>query len=92
MFVYQNKNGDICITFEDNKPVDNPEYVITVDKDAKTISLNGGETLDVENNNTAELEGQIAELTTALNKANTTIADLEARIAELEDQGKETEV
>ena len=41
MFVYQNKNREICVTFKDNKPVENPEYVIVVDKDAETITING---------------------------------------------------
>lgn len=42
MFVYQNKNGEICVTFRDNKPVKCPEYVITVDDKEKTILINGG--------------------------------------------------
>lgn len=42
MFVYQNKNNDICVTFKDNKPVSSPEYIITVDYDAKTLCINGG--------------------------------------------------
>jgi len=30
MFVYQNKDRSICITFKDNQPVTNPEYVLNV--------------------------------------------------------------
>lgn len=41
MFVYQNANRDICVTFESNKPVENPEYVIAIDHEAGTISVNG---------------------------------------------------
>ncbi len=41
MFVYQNANREICITFQDNKPVEAPEYVITVDKEAGTLAVNG---------------------------------------------------
>lgn len=40
MFVYE-RNGKICVTFQDNKPVDVPEYVIVVDKESGTISVNG---------------------------------------------------
>lgn len=43
MFVYQNAEHEVCITFKDNKPVQNPEYVITVDKEAGTITVNGTE-------------------------------------------------
>ena len=41
MFVYQNANREICITFQDNKPVEAPEYVIAVDKEAGTLAVNG---------------------------------------------------
>lgn len=41
MFVYQNTNGHICVTFEDNKPVKTPDYVFTVD--AHTLCVNGEE-------------------------------------------------
>lgn len=85
MFVYQNKNGDICVTFEDNKPVENPEFVITVDKDAKTISLAGSDSTEVKNN-TAELESQIDTLTKDLSAANTQISELEAQVKNLEEQ------
>lgn len=37
MFVYQDKDGNICVTFNDNKPVENPEYVIAIDEDAKAL-------------------------------------------------------
>ena len=42
MFVYQNKAGHICVTFTDNKPVKNPEYVIAVDKAAKKLYMVSG--------------------------------------------------
>lgn len=42
MFVYQNKAGHICVTFTDNKPVNNPEYVIAVDKSAKKLYMVSG--------------------------------------------------
>ena len=41
MFVYQNAERDICVTFESNKPVANPEYVIRIDHAKGTISVNG---------------------------------------------------
>ncbi len=41
MFVYQNAERDICVTFESNKPVANPEYVIRIDHAEGTISVNG---------------------------------------------------
>lgn len=42
MFVYQNKNNEICITFKDAKPVACPEYVITVDDENQILCVNGG--------------------------------------------------
>lgn len=41
MFVWQNANHDICVTFTDNKPVQEPEYVFVIDEATKTISVNG---------------------------------------------------
>ena len=43
MFVYQNKDGHICVTFTDNKPVESPEYVIAVDATAKALYMVAGE-------------------------------------------------
>ena len=40
MFVYE-RNGNICIVFEGNLPVDVPAYAIDIDEEAKTISING---------------------------------------------------
>lgn len=42
MFVYQNKDGHICVTFTDNKPVEDPEYVIAVDEAAKALYMVSG--------------------------------------------------
>ena len=42
MFVYQNKDGHICVTFEANKPVEKPEYVIAVDDAAKKLYMVSG--------------------------------------------------
>lgn len=42
MFVYQNKDGHICVTFTDNKPVEAPEYVIAVDEAAKALYMVSG--------------------------------------------------
>lgn len=42
MFVYQNKDGHICVTFEANKPVEAPEYVIAVDEAAKALYMVSG--------------------------------------------------
>ena len=41
MFVYQNKNHEICVSFYSKHPVESPDYVIAIDKDTKTISVNG---------------------------------------------------
>lgn len=43
MFVYQNKDGHICVTFTANKPVEAPEYVIAVDDEAKALYMVSGE-------------------------------------------------
>lgn len=53
MFVYQNKAGDICVTFKSNKPVTAPEYIFTIDKVAGTIRVNGAE-VTVEPNDVEE--------------------------------------
>lgn len=47
MFIYQNKDRDICITFKNNIPVENPEYVIHIDDDQIVIN---GETVATGNN------------------------------------------
>lgn len=39
MFVYQ-RDGKICVTFQSNVPVTNPEYVISIDPKSKTILIN----------------------------------------------------
>lgn len=41
MFVYQNVNRDICVTFKNNKPVADPEYVISIDNVTGTVRVNG---------------------------------------------------
>ena len=92
MFVYQNKAGNICVTFVDTKPVEAPEYVIEVDEEARTISIVGEEAQEPEvTDNTAELEAQIAALEADIVAKDETIADQaktiaekDARIAELE--------
>jgi hypothetical protein len=43
MFVYQNKDGQICVTFADNKPVETPDYVIAIDEEAKALYAVVGE-------------------------------------------------
>ena len=40
MFIYENKNKDICITFKDNKPVIDPEYIISINADEASLKLN----------------------------------------------------
>lgn len=40
MFVYE-KNGTICVTFKDNKPIESPEYMILIDKQNGILSVNG---------------------------------------------------
>ena len=39
MFVYE-KNGVINVTFKDNKPVENPEYVVEIDKENEKLIVN----------------------------------------------------
>ncbi len=43
MFVYQNAHRDICVTFKSRMPVQNPEYVITIDHENGIIKVNGEE-------------------------------------------------
>lgn len=47
MFVYQNKEGNICVTFADNKPVAAPEYVIAVSEADKKLYMVSGTIEDV---------------------------------------------
>lgn len=42
MFVYQDKDGNICVTFNNNKPVKNPEYVIAIDEPSKVLRMVSG--------------------------------------------------
>ncbi len=58
MFVYE-KNGAINITFVDNKPVENPEYVIVVNKDAGTLEVNGNIIAVSANDPTQEVEDNV---------------------------------
>lgn len=58
MFVYQNKNNDICVTFTGNKPVETPDYVIVIDEEAKNISVNGSV---IENPNADAVEEDVTE-------------------------------
>lgn len=84
MFVYQNLSGDICVTFTANRPVENPEYVIKVDKDNKTI--------DLVSSSNAEMAARLEAAEKELDTANATIASQETRIAELEARIAELEV
>lgn len=47
MFVYQNEDGHICVTFEANKPVKEPEYIIAVDDIAKKLYMVSGSIEDM---------------------------------------------
>lgn len=81
MFVYE-RNGSICVTFIDNKPVADPEYVITVDEEAKTIAIEGAESTET-STDTSALEKQIADLTADNTAKDARIAELEAELEEL---------
>lgn len=47
MFVYQNANRDICVTFKSGMPVKEPEYVISIDHENGVIKVNGEEVAPV---------------------------------------------
>ena len=70
MFAYQNKDGNICVTFRDNKPVKDPEYVLIFDAATKTLAL----------------EGDDADLNAMIDELNATITEKDAKIKELEDE------
>ena len=59
MFVYQNKDRAICVTFKDNKPVENPEYVITIDKEAGTLTVNDSSTVVIPNEEQTKKENTV---------------------------------
>lgn len=80
MFVYQNKDGNICVTFQDNKPVESPEYVIAVDNDAKALYMVSGEISPVPVEDTEIVEPVVEE---TVEEEDDTVAD--------ETTGEETE-
>lgn len=45
MFIYQNKENNVCITFKDNKPVESPEYVISIENNE--LIVNGSKIIGV---------------------------------------------
>ena len=61
MFVYQNKDKQICVTFADNKPVENPEYVIAIDAENKALYMVSGEIAPM-------LEDDVAEVTESVDE------------------------
>ena len=61
MFVYQNKDGQICVTFADNKPVENPEFVIAIDKEAKALYAVVGEVAPLPADVVEEEEDEVVE-------------------------------
>lgn len=82
MFVYQNADKNICITFEGNIPVENPDYVLVVDEKAKTINIacaEDGEDVSA----VAELTEKVRELEAEVKGLNEVIAEKDATIAEL---------
>lgn len=59
MFVYE-RNGVICVTFKDNKPVEKPEYEIEIDKEAGKITVNGTECAVASSDDIAPMAASIA--------------------------------
>jgi len=87
MFVYQNKDGNICITFEGNRPVKTPDYVLVVDEEAKTLNIasaKDGEDVSA----VAELTENVKELERQITSLNEVIAEKDAVIAELKEEVK----
>lgn len=41
MFIYENKNKELCLTFKDDQPVKNPEFIINIDDAADQLYING---------------------------------------------------
>lgn len=41
MFIYENKNRELCLTFKNNRPVVNPEFIIDIDDDSDQLFING---------------------------------------------------
>ena len=92
MFVYQNTDNNICITFEDNKPVEAPEYVLIVDAENKKVMLNGADSaatadtsaLDAANATIDTLNKDLAAANAEVKELKATIETLEAQLAEVE--------
>jgi peptidoglycan hydrolase CwlO-like protein len=82
MFVYQNNDRNICITFEGTCPVETPDYVLVVDEVAKTINIacaEDGEDVSA----VAELTEQVKKLQNDIKGLNEEIAEKDALIEEL---------
>lgn len=41
MFVYENKNHEICVVFDGVIPAETPDYVLKLDEAAKKLYVNG---------------------------------------------------
>lgn len=41
MFVYENKNHEICVVFDGVVPAETPDYVLKLDKVEKKLYVNG---------------------------------------------------
>lgn len=80
MFVYQNKKGNICITYS-NMPVENPEYELEVRADG-TISFLGDDAGD---------KSAVKDVQDLLDAANKTIELKDAEIQTLKDKIVELE-
>jgi hypothetical protein len=61
MFVYQNKDKQICVTFADNKPVENPEYVIAIDAENKALYMVSGEIAPMPEDDVVEVTESVDE-------------------------------
>jgi hypothetical protein len=90
MFVYQNNDGNICITFEGNVPVETPDYILVIDREKKTVNITpavDGEDVSAVN----ELEDRVAELEKEVTDLGKVVAEKDAKIKELEAKVENTE-
>lgn len=84
MFVYQNKLGNVCITFTGNLPVENPEYEIVVDEANKQVALVGADCADAVAVLREEHAAEVAKLEADLAAEKVAREAAEKRVAELE--------
>lgn len=89
MFVYQNVNRDICVTFKSNKPVAEPEYVIAIDNEAGTLTVNG-QLMVASTEAAEETETEVVEEAAPVTEPEV-VEEVDSKVDETEDSEEEAD-